>query len=721
MSNLFKKVVTGVSAVALSVSMLVVPFANVEAATAGEVYKSTDGTVWFITKDMQRRPFTSWGAFMSYGFLSGAQIKDADSSVTALPQGSFIAPQDGRIFCATETKGTDVKGECSLVTAGKKAAFTSASVFTGQGYSFSRAYSGDSSFLEKTSNIDNASAQHRVGTLINNGGTVQLVVNGGLWGVPSMDVFNSWGWSFSDVVPANSADVLLSQVGVIPARMAGELSPSGVSTGNPPGDPANCDNLDGTTGSITTSALSDYNNEEVGEGEEEVPVMAFEIEADNDSDIAVTSVKVEFDENGTGSEDLEDYASEVVVMLNGDVVGSADVEDFSEGASGTWSKTISLDCAAVAADETEEFVIAVDGNSTIDSNDQSQAWIADVISVRFEDGDGVTTTEDTDADTLEKTFTWESFASASDIEMNVALTDGDDADMINDAHVIDIDDTDDTDDVEILAFTIENKGDVDITVNDIPVVVTTTGEADEAVLLLGATLWNEGDQISSDTVPTGGALLFEDLDIDIDAGDSMDFVVAVDIQDTAGAADNGDTVTAAVTVDDIDADDSEGDQISDANATGAASGGVHGVYDAGIMVDFVSAESDINPGVATVPDQGIFTIVFDVTAFDTDAYIDASSITDEAGGATYQNILVNGAVGTGVLTSDADTAANSTYKVREGETERFSLTMNGIGADAFANGVLESVLWATTAIDGDQVYAFDMTEYFTDYEYLKAN
>ncbi len=234
MNNLLKKVAVSVSTVATVASMGLMPMVA-KAAAPGEVYKTPDGTVWFITTDMQKRPFTSAGAFLSYGFLSFSQVKDADASVTALPTGSFIAPADGKIFCASETKGSDVKGECSLVTGGMKAAFTSAAVFTGQGFSFSRAINGDSSFLSKTSNIDSSSAGHLPGVLVNNSGTVQMVVSGGLWGIPSMDVFNSWGYSFSDVVPANAADKALSQVGVIPARQAGQLVPSGTTNPAPSG------------------------------------------------------------------------------------------------------------------------------------------------------------------------------------------------------------------------------------------------------------------------------------------------------------------------------------------------------------------------------------------------------------------------------------------------------------------------------------------------------
>ncbi len=693
MSNLIKKVVTGVSSLALAASMLVAPFiapTTALAASAGEVYKSTDGTVWFITSDMKKRPFTSAGAFLSYGFLSFSQVKDADASVTALSTGDFIAPQDGRIFCATETKASDVKGECSLITGGKKAAFTSSAVFTGQGYSFARAYYGDSSFLEKTSNVDNASAQHRPGTLVNNGGTIQMVVTGGLWGTPSMDVFNSWGWNIADVVPANSADKLLTQTGVIPARQAGQLVPTATSTPNPT---ANCNDLDGTTGSITANDLSDYSAEEVGEGEDEVPVMAFEIEADNDSDVAITSMKVELDAPGTGSDHLDDYMSEVSIWQGDTKVGSADVEDFTETAvNGTYTKTISLDCAAVAADETEMFTVAVSAINNIDSGDLNHNFNVDVLSVRFEDGDGVTTTEDTDADGLDKVFTFQSFATATDVELKSSLTETDEAHAINDAHVIDIDDTDDTKDVEVLAFTLENKGDSDVELIDLPVLVTTTGETDEAALLLKASLWMDGDKIGSESMVTGGAITFDDLNIGIDAGDTADFTVTVDIQDTAGAADNGDTVQAQVTVASIVAEDEEGDDLQAGDLTGTAVGQTSTVYDAGIMTSFVDADATrtLIADAAGEFDQGTFNITFEVTAFDGDFRIDKSC---EEGATT--------ATGAYTLADSTSILATEIFRaIINGTTVAYTATVGDV-AGGDAADTLAVMTGLAAAIDAD--------------------
>jgi hypothetical protein len=660
MNNLIKKVVTGVSSVALAASMLIMPVTT-HAATAGEVYKTTDGTVWFITSSMQRRPFTSAGAFLSYGFLSFSQVKDADSSVTALPTGSFIAPQDGRIFCATETKGTDVAGECSLVTGGKKAAFTSASVFGGQGYSFSRAFYGDSSFLEKTTNIDNASAQHRPGTLINNNGTVQLVVSGGLWGVPSMDVFNSWGWSFADVVPANSADVLLSQTGVIPARMAGQLVPT-ATTGTPgtgTGNDGDCD-LDGNAGSVTVSSTGTYGAEEVGEGEEDQGVISFDVEADDDSDVAVTSVKVSFTYAGdAGSDEFEDYASEVKVWYGDEEVGSADVEDFNEDG-GVYTKSISLDCSEVEAGETGEFSVSVSANDTIDSIDMDDAnndWDAEVVSVRFEDADGVTSTESV---SLTESFEFVDFATANDIELKASLTS--DEEEINDAHNITIDDTDKTLKEEVLAFTLRASGDSDIWVDEIPVTFTAS-VGDESTVANRAYLYNGDTLVDSQTITNGGVVVFDDLDMTIDEGDSEDFVVKVDF--LADETPTG-TFSASLVVDNIDAEDSEGDEVDAADLTGAATSGLHVLTANASELVLDSTESATNND-GTI---GTFSFRVTITAEDDDVVVDQAAVDYDVIGGTAPTATVSI-----VKNSGTTTGTVNDYVVEDGNTATFTITV----------------------------------------------
>lgn len=207
--------------------------ASVHAAShgSGSLILLPDGhTVQFIDQTSVRHSFHSGGALSSYGFLSFAQIATATNSDLTLQEGTYIPPRDGTIFCATETKGSDVKGECSLITGGQKAAFVSSEVFTGLGFNFKNAISGDSSFLTKTTNITSGLEAHRPGVLVNDQGTVRLVSATGLLGIPDQATFNSWGYTSSNIVSANSADKTLSQVGVMASRQPGQLNPTAIIT-----------------------------------------------------------------------------------------------------------------------------------------------------------------------------------------------------------------------------------------------------------------------------------------------------------------------------------------------------------------------------------------------------------------------------------------------------------------------------------------------------------
>jgi hypothetical protein len=148
-----------------------------------------------------------------------------------------------------------------------------------------------------------------------------------------------------------------------------------------------------------------------------------------------------------------------------------------------------------------------------------------------------------------------------------------------------------------------------------------------------------------------------------------------------------------------------------------------------MMAKFISSTAVATPsGVATVDDTGTFKIVLDVTAFDSDVYIDASPIVDETGiigvgAAGYQNIDASTtSVAAGVIEcSGCSTAANTTLKVNEGETERFTVTISGSGADVFSFASLTSIMYALTPVDGALLYTFDMTDYKTDSVWLDSN
>lgn len=230
MSTTLAKKVFAVGLAASTVLMGLAPLAAQAAAhAAGTNVLASDGTVFMIMSDGTRRPYTSAGAFLSYGFNSWSTTVTANADDLALPVGSFIPPQDGSITCSD--RGAD-KGTCYLITGAQKAGFTSAAVFTGRGFSFSNAQMGDVSWMGAYSSlINDTTSANLPGVLVNNNGTVQLVGTSGLLGIPDLSTFNGWGYRFSKVVPANAADKAMSQTGVMAARTPGQLSPTALTGG----------------------------------------------------------------------------------------------------------------------------------------------------------------------------------------------------------------------------------------------------------------------------------------------------------------------------------------------------------------------------------------------------------------------------------------------------------------------------------------------------------
>lgn len=737
MSN-FKKFIAGVSTVAMAVSSLALFAPVVDAATAGGVYKTSDGTVWFVTKDMQRRPFTSGGAFSSYGFLSFSQVVDADSSVTALPSGSFIAPQDGRIFCATATKGSDVAGECALITGGKKAAFTSSSVFGGQGYSFSRAFYGDSSFLEKTSNIDNASAQHRPGALINNNGTVQLVVSGGLWGVPSMDVFNSWGWSFADVVPANSADTALSQTGVIPARMAGELVPS-ATTVTPPAS-GSCNTGEG---SVKQYSVGSADKTSLAEAQSDVELAAFNVKLNDDGCLTMDRFDLYMGEDSTSDTTESDkpwkYFDEVHLLVNGTEVASQSVDSSSDWTEVTGGPLATANqqyrvrfsglSSVFANNETTTVSVAFDSVSTLDSANEPAVWQigTQTDSFRFIDGTGFVFTDG--SATLDQSFNID----APDKAALVLAAATDDLK----AQVIQVNDTSDTNGVEIGKFNIEETSDVDVNITELTVTLTSNNTITNITRKLY--LYDGSTLVGQETV-TSGTVTFDGLDLDIDGDTDKDITVKADLDDTDTQVryQDGDTlqVSAVNLTKYTDAfDNDEGDFTE----SGSYAGATHALFVNGISLALNGTPTATSVTVdGSNNDRSELVIKFDVTAFGKDAYIQkAKTQTASSTGSTTTAPTTGQGVGyhiqyagtdpstteTGAttLTSTAEEKTNS-FLVPKGQTKTFTLKvivtndgtpdLSGTNVRALLAGVGFADTDSATA---DFVYTFNLGDYKTDF------
>lgn len=498
--------------------------------------------------------------------------------------------------------------------------------------------------------------------------------------------------------------------------------------------------LSGGAGSITVTAKSTYSNEDVVAGDEDTKVLAFQVEADDGSDVDITSVKVKLAQTvSTNSRRIKDYLDSVSVFMGSEKVGEADAEDFSES-NKIYTKTISLDDAVVEAGEKVVFSVAVSALENLDSGDiDNDAWTVDVLNVRFEDGEGVVTTEDTDADALDRAFDVDDLSSSGDLELKVSKDSSS-----PDAQVVEVDDDNDTNDVLMLSAKLKATGS-DMTIDNIEFNIYPVGAAENEIVKT----WklevdgDELDSIDAGTTAAGatGTIEFADLDDDfvIEEDDTIVVKVYADVNDLGGNFGSGDSMkvsfesTANVkdTTNTI-VEDSNGDTVGAGDRTGSAVGEAQTFYADGVSVELVSTDAKIttaaDPGTLGSAATGTFTIKFKVTAFGDDIYVDKDGVEDLA--APYDtatqlsySMLNTGSVAASVATlqSTADLKTDS-YLVEEGTTETFTLTVAGTAtADTFTNVKIEGIGFTVgTEGAGDTIYASDLKDFKTADLYLEV-
>jgi len=450
------------------------------------------------------------------------------------------------------------------------------------------------------------------------------------------------------------------------ASVATKCNPNPVvTTPGSPGSPGST-TLKGGAGSLYYTLLSKFNNEEVGEEEEDVEVLGIDVEADG-SDVALKAVKIVFTQGTATNDDFDDFADEVSVWLDGEEVARVDADEFDED--NDWTDTVVINSDAIIDEDDEvELVVAVSGASNIDSNDKGDTWTADITSVRFMDAQGALISED--PGTATRTFSFEGFATASDVELRLSEGDED----INDTQLLVVDATADTDNQEVLSFMLEARGDSDIEIKSIPVSFTFNG-VNVVDASTTAYLMVDGDTVATENLSAAAAtetITFDDIDYVIDAGDEVEFVVVVDLQSIADGIANGDTLTVAVTdVDDIEAEDEAGDDVIDTDASGSANSDAHILSQYGVTV---AQESQNFNFIGDSTSSGTFTLAFDVTAKGEKVYIDKTAGTAATNGIQY---ILDGAtpeVSSENITSTASTEGGE-WVIPAGQTKRFTLSV----------------------------------------------
>ncbi|MBI2013499.1 MAG: peptidoglycan-binding protein [Candidatus Colwellbacteria bacterium] len=485
--------------------------------------------------------------------------------------------------------------------------------------------------------------------------------------------------------------------------------------------------LSGTVGSITINGLSTYSAEQVGEGETDQKVIAFEIEAGSESDIELVSMQVEAFQISTGDDrDMDAYMKDVSIWLGSTEVGRDNVSAFSEPTTNDFQRNMVLSGARINAGETKTVYIAVSSLDNIDTGDSdTDDWAAGVATIRFRDGSGVTTTntytldltDNVVDDTIEQQFDFGSLATVASVELEVSLNTADDE--INEAHLIKVNaGASDTNDIELLSFKMKAEGSA-LQVTEVPVTLTVTGgSTTESDIFKSAHLYREGVKIGSETVADGGAVTFDNLDFTIAKNDTEDFKILVDIQDIDGNLTVGDTLQAQITatnVNNITVEDSSGQQLSDDDATGTALAEASEVRVIGFDFSLISATASITSpsdgATAGSRDTGTYTIKFNLTAWGGDISIDRSCEEADADTAdqgiefTVTNNASNTSTCTFASTADDNTDdTGAAWLISETETNEFTLTValqpsTEAADDHFSKVYLTSINWDDVVTD----------------------
>ncbi len=501
-----------------------------------------------------------------------------------------------------------------------------------------------------------------------------------------------------------SADILVpvgltSPTGYFgPSTMAKANSVCAASTGSGSGSGSSASgDLEGGAGNLDeVQFIASLNNEEVGEDQDDVEVAGLEIKPEN-SDVALAAVKITLDhaqgtEQSGSATNIAKYATEVSLWLDGEEIAREDIDEFTKSSSGIYYNTFSVDSDAIIRDgDTGELVVAVSGVSNIDSTDTAEEWGVRFDSIRFEDAQGAIVTDTSTGDlTTYRTFSFEDFATASDIEFKVSSGDS----SVNSARTIEVSSTTKKTNIELISFDVDVEGDSDMNIDELTVDATTTN-ALLASVISSAELFMDGESVGSETITstmsTAGEIQFNDLDLDLEAGETYEFVVKVDFQKATGSFSSGTTIDADVSSADVAdtakwvIEDENADTVAAGDRSGSASADAHTLVTTGANVALGSATvTQVVDAVDTAKNIGQYTVEVEIEAVGNDIYVlqtaASSSVALTTSGVQY--IFENST--NSQATTASTTSASLTYKsggtvdgssirISEGDTATFEL------------------------------------------------
>ncbi|MCA9366402.1 peptidoglycan-binding protein [Candidatus Kaiserbacteria bacterium] len=430
-------------------------------------------------------------------------------------------------------------------------------------------------------------------------------------------------------------------------------------------------NDEGDIASIDQVSADESNLEEGTEG----GVLGFTAEIEGD--VMIDRIDVYTAENGSGSDDADDYFQTASLWVDGEKVAELDVDDFDQddyaylGLDGDDYRLRFSDLGLVFEDGDEpEFQVAFEMNNNLDSSDLTTDWDVALQSIRYKDGKGFTDTWTDSSSPLNDAN--ETFGFNAEDVAELDITKSSDS---PDATTLEVDTDDTSKEHELLVVDIEEQNGVDVTINKLTMTASTT-DTDVTSTIDEVILYVDGDEVGSDSPSASGALEFKNLGIDIDADDTVQLTAKVVFNGTDDYTEGDEvflTFNAVTDAEDANGND-EGD-ITGSNPTDFSSD-TFTLRSEGLALELVSVDEEKDAAsFSGDTDTGIFTFEIEVTAFGANFYMD-----EDAANVDFDLLVGGSAVAAASSTatldiSGADTAGVADYKIAKGDTVTLTLTV----------------------------------------------
>lgn len=417
----------------------------------------------------------------------------------------------------------------------------------------------------------------------------------------------------------------------------------------------------------------------VEEGEENSKVLGVQVEA-QDSDMTIERVDVDFDLDAIsgGSQNLNHYIDSVTLWLDGKKLDTQDVSEGDEE-DNVFSFRFTGLKGKIAEDKTAKLYVSVTAVNSIKSADVGEDITVSIPNdgIRAVDEAGISDTYGSNLD--------DSFSVGERSEGDLSLTSDDDDDR-----TVSVDDQDDTSDVSLLKFELESKDQTN-TINEITVKIATSSFATSSSIIDTLYLFADGEEVGSESLSAAtsnlASVTFDDLNLDIEEDDTVDFEVRADIARQEDNYPNGAQITASVATADIDAEDEAGD---DTDVSGGdVTGGTITLRTSGVMVAVKGTPTSsilANDADLSTDNQGKYVVEFTVNAFEDPAFValtaSRSSTTLDSGvnytiesASTSAEFLLGSTAGTVLERVSGGTIVGNYVKINDGQSATFRLTV----------------------------------------------